>query len=382
MKKVLLIAPWCSDENDSYSKGLAEGLTNYTHLFFCVNYQYNDYSMGYKKYPLFFRISDKLKKKKSVFRKVGRIIRGLEYFWAYVQILKIVKKENIDVVHFQWPLFFAVDFFFLKEVKKLGTKVVFTSHNVIPHIDGSKYVFQLKKLHSLCDRIILHGKSLKDEYLQYFPEDENKICICKHGTFPDNNLVCCESNVDELIKKFVTKNDSPIVAFVGLVFYNKGVDRLLSYWRQNKRTNARLIIAGEIIGPYSKLLNLCSEENALVLKVLRHVNEDELAYIVSHSDIIALPYRHASMSGVVFTAAKYSKPIVYTDCGAISEYVDKSCSIKSLNDDNAFNAVLDSVLRTSRKELEKLGKRLHNKIYEECDWSCIGKQIVEQVYIS
>lgn len=380
MKKVLLIAPWCSDENDSYSKGLAEGLAKYTDLFFCVNHLCKDYSIGHKKYPLFFRISDKLKKKKGLVRKAGRIIRGVEYFFAYVQILKIIKNECIDVVHLQWPLFFVVDFFFLKKIKKLGTKIVFTSHNVIPHIDGLKHVSQLKKLHSLCDKIILHGNSLKNEYLQYFPEDEHKICISKHGTFPNTNLLCLENNVDEVIKTFVAKGDSLVVSFIGLVFYNKGVDRLLRYWKQNKRTKARLIIAGEITGPYLELSDLCSEENDLVLKVLRHVNEDELAYIVSHSDIVALPYRHASMSGVVFTAAKYSKPIVYTDCGAISEYVDESCSIKSVNEDEAFYATMNSVLETSREELQIYGRMLNRKIYEECDWSYIGRQIVEQVY--
>lgn len=380
MKKILLIAPWCSDENDSYSKGLAEGLAKYTELFFFVNYLCKNYSIDCKKYPVFFQISDRLKKKKGFIRKAGRIIRGLEYFWAYVQILKIVKKERIDVVHLQWPLFFAIDFIFLKKIKKLGTRIVFTSHNVIPHTDGSKHVSQLKKLHSLCDKIILHGKSLKGEYLQYFPEDESKICISKHGTFPNVDLACYESNVDEQIKTFVAKDDSLIVSFIGLVFYNKGVDRLLSYWKQNKGTNARLIVAGEVTGPYSELLELCLEENPSVLKIMRHINEDELAYIVSRSDIIALPYRHASMSGVVFTAAKYSKPIVFTDCGAISEYVDESCAVKVKNDEESFNSSLNVLLHKTKETYADMGRNLHEKIFGECNWNDIAQDIVRNIY--
>ena len=377
--KILVIDPWCSDKYEVYTIGFCEGLSNKVDLTLCSSYHENRKTDKYKIVPLFFRMSDCMKRSK--FR---TIIRGLEYVTSYMKICGMLKKQKFDVVHVEWALIHKIDIFFLKKMRKMGVKkLVYTSHNVIPHVNGEQHVEELRELHKYFDNILVHGIDIKKEYLSYFPEDRDKLCIQYHGVHFTQQTEYSISNVSEDLINFIKKCDGRLCIFVGNIFFNKGTDRVINYWLENENNSGnRLLIAGAYTNAYKELEDQKEiiEQKDNILFVPRFLNDDEFAYVVSKSQIVTIPYRHASMSGIVYSAAAFSKTIVYTDTGAISEYVGPNCGFVSENNDASYNEILSHVMKLPEQELEETGKKLHDWIYTNYDWNVITEKLKREVY--
>lgn len=375
--KVLIIDPWCSDEYEVYTIGLCEELAKLVQLSLCCSYYETRKSDKYAIVPCFFSRTDKMKR--SIFR---TLLRGFEYFFNYSKIYRLVKKERFDVVHVEWMLLDRVDYFWLKKIKKYTKKLVFTSHNVIPHVGKPKKYKSIRKLHSLFDSILVHGESIKEEYLKYYPEDSEKLQIQRHGIHFSQQTSFDKNKVDEKIVNFTEESDSTLAIVVGNIFYNKGTDRVINYWnKKHKNDSLRLLVAGSVTKPYQELessIKNAKDRNILILQ--RFLNADEYAFVLEKSSFVIIPYRHASMSGIVYSAAAFSKPIVYTDTGSIKEYIGSECGFMSQNSDKELEKTLDHVCSLDDLALKQRGSNLHNWIYSEFGWSNISKKLVENVY--
>ena len=83
-----------------------------------------------------------------------------------------------------------------------------------------------------------------------------------------------------------------------------------------------LVVAGKINEEYTTLkeqIKNCDNNNIVILDY--YIDDNTLSYLIDRSSVILLPYRHASMSGVVFTAADFKKTILTTNVGSILEYL-------------------------------------------------------------
>ena len=377
---VLLIDPWGINNTSEYLNGLIYGVSKDVNLTVVTNYFFicrTESSFDLRK--VFFKHSEKMKN--GISRK---IIRGFEYYWAYKRILRILKEKQFDVIHVNWFLNYKQDAMFVKRIKnKTKLKIIYTAHNVLPHDRGEKSIAAVGKIYKLVDVIILHGEAIKQEFCSYFPDYAYKTFVQKHGANISPNTQFDEKRINPIITSFFEKNLRVFISF-GALFYNKGVDRIAKYWI-NHKPDALLIIAGRQVYNYREFESLKEELRTTqnVLFVDGFVDDNTLNYLITRSDIIVLPYRHASMSGVVFTAADFKKTILFTDCGAIKEYLQPGIdSIACENDDIAFYKKLSFVLSLSKEEMAKMGESLCQHIEESCNWEMIGKVLVTQVYIA
>lgn len=376
--KVLIIDPWCSDNYEVYTIGLCEGLCDKVDLTICSSYYESRYTEKYNIKPIFFKISDKMCR--GMLRSA---IRGIEYAVAYIKILIIVRREKYDVVHVEWALLYRMDEFFLKQIRKYVKRLVYTSHNVLPHINGEKYVTKLKRLHNNFDVILVHGEGIKKEYLKYFPEDKNKLKIQYHGIHLTQKKEYVISKVDKHIVDFISSAKKKIISFVGNIFYNKGADRVINYWVNNLNdTEQKLVVAGSLNVPYSELEQYMQtiSNSGNILFVPRFLNDDEYAYVLANSSAVVIPYRHASMSGIVYSAAAFRKPVIYTNTGSIAEYMGDECGIQATNTDESLFQALDKSINMDEATLQKLGSNLNKWIYNNYSWNIISAKLVNEVY--
>ena len=376
--KVLIIDPWCSDKYEVYTIGLCDGLSNYADVTLCSSYYETRISNKYDIKRVFFRYSDRMKR--SALRSV---VRGIEYCLNYLKIIKLAKKHQFDVIHVEWALLHTADRLFLKKLKKLTKRLVYTAHNAIPHINGESHVADLKKLHECFDTIIVHGESIREEYLHYFPEDAEKLKIQRHGVHLSQQDTYDKSLVSEDIYQFATEKKGKLCVVVGNIFYNKGTDRPIRYWLTNKiGSEDRLIVAGDYSNKYEELEALMSElpKTSNILFLPRFLNKDEFTFVVGQSDFVVIPYRHASMSGIVYSAAALRKPIVYTNTGAIAEYIGSDCGYCVDNDDIALDKAMTHMLSLTKEQLSRMGSNHHQCIYTNYSWSNIAEQLVRVVY--
>ena len=124
------------------------------------------------------------------------------------------------------------------------------------------------------------------------------------------------------------------VLFFGLVRAYKGLDMLLDAWaataaadsatqKKGAQGRRKLIIAGEFYDDVEKyraqIAALGLGEDVIVHD--RFIHDDEIPLYFSLADLLVLPYRSATQSGVTQIAFHFDVPIIVTDVGGLPEIV-------------------------------------------------------------
>ncbi len=378
--KVLLINPWGIKNDEYYTSGFVFGMNRYVDLSVVSNYYYNGQKPNGKLYNYFFKVSEHMKR--SRYRS---LIRGIEYVYTWNKIINLAKTTHYDVIHFHWLLMYDIDLVYLKRIKKYCDKLILTAHNILPHIDGEKSLSKLQKIYDIFDIILVHGEAIKKEFMTYFPEYIDKVQIQFHGEYFGQSKESC-NNTDQRIQDIysrIHKFEKTYIVF-GLQFYNKGTDRITNLWLKDSAfDNCLLIVAGSVDSGYSELLNQIDElkgkNNVVLLDYF--VEDNVLNYCIENSDIVVIPYRHASMSGVLHTAAVFSKPVLCTRTGALAEYLkDNYDSFICENDDIDIEECMKKTLMISNKQLNQMGVNLTSCINENYSWNSITDKLYKEVY--
>lgn len=378
--KVLLINPWGVNNDKFYTSGFIHGMNCFVSLSFASNYYYEGEIPNDKIYRIFFEKTENMQRSKK-----RKLLRGLEYLDGWIKILRIAESGNFDVIHIHWLLMYKVDVVFVPILKKYCNKLILTAHNVIPHINGDKSIKDLRKLYSYFDAILLHGRSLIQEFTYYFPNLFDRLHLQYHGEYFGQSTSCCEDSDQRVLKIFRKRKEFKKTFIIfGNHFYNKGTDRVLTIWLNDmKFKNSQLIIAGKINKNYSQLLSLIPEakkrENILILDFF--VENDLLNYFIRKSNVVVIPYRHASMSGVLHTAAVFEKTVICTKTGAMAEYLEnKVDSFICENTDDSLYYGISIANDMENDRLNEMGIQLHKNISEKYSWKVITRSLYEDVY--
>jgi glycosyltransferase involved in cell wall biosynthesis len=116
-----------------------------------------------------------------------------------------------------------------------------------------------------------------------------------------------------------------VILFFGYVRRYKGLDVLLEAFRAVRaRRDATLVVAGEFYedaGPYRALARAAGGEPAV--RMLEHYLPDpEVEAVFKAADVVVLPYRSATQSGVTHVAFALGVPVIITDVGGLAETVE------------------------------------------------------------
>jgi glycosyltransferase involved in cell wall biosynthesis len=379
-RKVLFIDPWFL----SYSKGLLNSLKKYADLTLITNNKVK--TMNNITIKNFYKVSN------FKIKKINILFKGVYYIRYWQLIKKYVNKNNVEIIHFQWLLKYNVDYYYLKKLKNICQKrnilMYYTAHNPYPH--SGKYPFKkLKKIYSLFDKIIVHGKNTRDEIIKAFNINIKNFFVQPHGTIDKSDFTekVIEEKVDsQILQKFNNYKGKKIL-FLGNIFHNKGVDWLMEYWNKNhfKYNNDLLIIAGKIkeerdIYKFQKNEFMKIDNKIYIDKEVSKTDHD---YLFLNSDLIVMPYRKASMSGVIFSAALFSKPILTTKVGDIPEYFsNKNMVFLAENNYKSISINLDNILsnKVSRNFLNNMGVELSKYLYKNYNWEKISKMLYYNLY--
>lgn len=116
----------------------------------------------------------------------------------------------------------------------------------------------------------------------------------------------------------------PLLLFFGFVRRYKGLDILLDALPQVRRTlPARVLVLGEFYEPKQTIVdqvNRLGIEGAVVLRD-DYVPDEQVGLYFSAADVVVLPYRSATQSGIVPIAWQLERPVICTDVGGLAEVV-------------------------------------------------------------
>ena len=300
MKKVIVINPRGIKGDEEYLNGMVSALykRNDIDVSLYTNFYYEipDEDIPYKCHRYFFKNSEKM-----VPSTKRNAVRAAEYINQYLKLINIIKKEKPDVVHIHWSVISKVDPIFFRKIKKYCGKLVYTAHNVLPHINSEKYIKSYGKIYDCADVIIVHGQSIYDEFTRLYPQYKKKVYISRHGKknalkekidYTDAEILKCE--------KFINKYDRMILSF-GMIYYDKGMDRIIRAWKGTAdHKNCCMVIAGKTQPSYPELdeLDEYIKSQADIIFLNQYISNNLLNYFLKNADSSMPPARPPSAAVV------------------------------------------------------------------------------------
>jgi len=267
------------------------------------------------------------KSKEQVFKVPSeRIINSINPF-NWLKVANLLKKESADLVVFDWwhPFFGfchgSISFLLRKKYKN---KILFITENVVSHEANAIDKFLTKIGLSSASKFLALSGIVEKEVQQY---SKGKKVYRSELPVYDCYKQSEEANIKKLKQDLGFDEDSFVLLFFGYVRKYKGLDILIEAFPKilSVNPNAKLLIVGEFYDDPKESTELIKkrklEEKVKVIN--QFVPNEEVAKYYQASDLVILPYRSATQSGILNVAYGFYKPVIVTDVGGLAEFVDE-----------------------------------------------------------
>ena len=149
---------------------------------------------------------------------------------------------------------------------------------------------------------------------------------------------------DEARRRLGLSDDARVLLFFGFIRQYKGLDVLLRAMARWEDPSAILLVVGEFYEDESRYRDLVRDLGieSRVRFVAEYVANDQVAPYFGAADVVTLPYRHATQSGIIPVAYHLDRPVICTDVGGLGEIVrhEHSGFLVPPEDPDAFAAAL------------------------------------------
>jgi D-inositol-3-phosphate glycosyltransferase len=240
---------------------------------------------------------------------------------SWIKTARFIKKQKPDFIVFRFwiPFMGPALGSIARMVRKSGVKVLAITDNVIPHETRPGDVAFAKYFINACDGFVTMSKAVMKDLEKFTSTVHKKYLLHPLYTSFGEKL-----NKIEARKALELPSDKQLVLFFGLIRNYKGLDMLLDAMNELKSNpNINLVIAGEFYEdkqPYLDLIKKYGIENQVILHGKFIANEDVKLYF-SAADLVALPYRSATQSGVTQVSFHFEVPTLVTNVGGLGEII-------------------------------------------------------------
>jgi len=240
----------------------------------------------------------------------------------WISVGKGIKKSGPDLLIFKyWMPFFGPAFGTIAKIAKMNkkTKVVVICDNVIPHEKKPGDRVFTKYFFNSADYFITMSKSVQSNLFSLYPYAKERLLF--HPIY---------SNFGKPIPKDLARTrlnieSKKVMLFFGFIRDYKGLDVLLrSLVLIKNKIDFNLIVAGEFYSNEEKYITLIKElELQNVVKLFSDfIPTNQVKYYFSACDVVVLPYKSATQSGIVQIANNFDKPMISTNVGGLGEVIE------------------------------------------------------------
>ena len=314
-------------------------------------------------YGLLSLIPKKWKYSENIVKRLVKVAEGLLNY-AFTCIKVACSKP--DVMHMQWLPFMEFvgwEIPILKCLKRLSpkTRLVLTIHNVYPHdmndVHKMAYNERFRKACSLLDAFIVHTKISKEDVIREFGLNADKVHVCCHGVFePKGIKISTDYRKDGILH---------ILQFGGQSYY-KGTDLLVDAvcgLDEEIKKQIETHIVGGISQSFLTELKAKDIDSIITWKAY-FLTDEELYQEINAADLIVLPYRNISQSGVLLLSIFFGKLIICSDLPSFKE---------TMHGDEDIG--LDDSLFFKSEEADSLRELLKKYIDGSIDEEAVRKRI-------
>jgi glycosyltransferase involved in cell wall biosynthesis len=236
---------------------------------------------------------------------------------------RAVAAHRPDAIIVQWwhPFFAPAFRSLVAEARRRGSRapVVYLCHNVLPHessrVDRSLVRWGLAK----ADAFLVQSEEDRRNLLSIRPRA--RVAVHPHPTYTQ----FAEGDMTREEARRQLGVDGRVLLFFGLVRAYKGLQTLLAaHARIAEKLGATLLVVGEFYedrAPYdAQIAALGIEGRTRVID--RYIPDEEVGVYFRAADLVVLPYRSATQSGITQTAFAFGRPVVVTAVGGLPDVVD------------------------------------------------------------
>ena len=308
---------------------------------------------------------------------INKILKPIQGIINYLYVIGIIGKTRYDIIHFQWLPFLeyiSIEKWFLSLYRIISprTKFVLTQHNLYPHNSSQKakllYNKRVQKVKYKFDQFILHTESSKKAFCEEFQIEERKVAVIYHGVFLPNTMPIRKSALTP-----------PQILMFGIQSFYKGTDILvdaIDLLPEDIRSKILVTIAG---GTDMQLLTEklpLAEKNGITW-IPRYIEDDELNQLIADSDVLVLPYRSISQSGVLLQSLPYRKHLLVSDLPSFRETLKgypEECFFSVGSAESLANSISNYINGKVDFQKEELANQHLIELYS---WSMSSKKTME-----
>ncbi len=210
-----------------------------------------------------------------------------------------------------WTVYWAICFGYLsRALRRQGLTVVFFCHNVVEHESAGWKTRLTRWVLGQGSRFVVHTSEDAANLRHLLPGAEVRVHM--HPVY----------NQFPVAKNLWPKRGALELLFYGFVRPYKGLDLLIEAMVQTA-DNVYLTIAGEFWDGEKQIreqIQALGLSERVELRPRYHTDV-ETAELFTRSDLVVLPYRSATGSGVVSVAYHYDKPVIATRVGGFLDVV-------------------------------------------------------------
>ena len=308
-----------------------------------------------------------------------RAVKLIELLLNNIVLLFRVAWGKPDVIHFQWfPLLEVCsgEHLAVKMMKLLSkrTKVVLTIHNVYPHTfseeNKAKYLKRFQKISKMIDSFIVHTEETKRVVTNDFRIEKERVNVVHHGIFTPSNY--------SPKKNMVRENELHFIMYGNLSDY-KGVDifvEAISKLPETYKKRVRGVIAGEM---QNKELCKKLQKDSQQLNIEWYpyfLPEQELNERIENSNVIVLPYKHISQSGVLLLALYFRRYIITSDLPTFKETLHGFTDDMFFKSENSDSLALLMMRYVDGKIDTGMQMRVIESLNEKYSWNSAAKKTI------
>lgn len=217
-----------------------------------------------------------------------------------------------------WTLFWQPGFAYMaRRLRKGGIKTVYLCHNLADHQTGGSLGLAGRVMSRASRRML----AAADAYIVQSKEQADLLCKLKPAAHIVTRMHPIYTHFPEP-NKHLPKRGRLELLFFGFIRPYKGLEVLLDALSIRNDHDIYVTVAGEPWGRAADIKKKLTDYRAPNLELhLKYIDNATTANYFARADVVALPYRSATGSGVVALAYNYGKPVLASNVGGLQDAV-------------------------------------------------------------
>jgi D-inositol-3-phosphate glycosyltransferase len=243
--------------------------------------------------------------------------------WTWKKASRQILEFDAEWAIFRYwnPFFAPLIAYIAKKLRKKSVKVAILIDNLVPHEKSFLDSWMARRILARADHVITMSKSVSADVQAHRPG--MKISTLFHPLYE----IYQSNHTKAEARARLNLPDHPIVLYFGLIRPYKGLDIMIKALGaiKNELDDYTALILGEAYEDSQKYVDLIKSQGISSYTIFRNefITDDELPLYFSAADVLVLPYRTATQSGIVGIALQMDRPVIATRVGGLGEYIQE-----------------------------------------------------------